>query len=128
VLAERAVVGNGLEEDTQFGPIQNKLQYEKVKSYLDDARAHGRIIAGGEVCQRANDSEYGLGATIWSSNPERAFEVACRIESGTVWVNRHMDLPVDIPFAGAKQSGLGVEGGQEGLQELTQLRVINMAR
>jgi acyl-CoA reductase-like NAD-dependent aldehyde dehydrogenase len=171
VLAQSAVVGNGLHEGTQLGPIQNKLQYEKLKSYLEDARLHGGIVAGGEVpkgrgyfirpaivrdipdsaplvreeqfgpilpvlrycdledaIRRANDSEYGLGATIWSANPERAFEVARQIESGTVWVNKHLDLPIDVPFAGAKQSGLGAEAGQEGLEEFTQLRVINVAK
>jgi acyl-CoA reductase-like NAD-dependent aldehyde dehydrogenase len=170
-LAEKAIVGNGLEEGTEFGPIQNKTQYEKVKGYLDDARRNGTIVAGGEVPKgrgyfvrptivrdiadsaalvreeqfgpilpvmrysslddaiaRANDSEYGLGATIWSSNLQRAYEVASRIDSGTVWVNKHLDLPPDIPFAGAKQSGLGVEMGQEGLEEFTQQRVINMAK
>ena len=59
---------------------------------------------------------------------DRAFEVASRIESGTVWVNKHLDLPPDIPFGGAKQSGLGIENGQEGLEEFTQARVVNMAK
>ena len=170
-LAEKAIVGNGLEEGTEFGPIQNKAQYEKVKGYLEDARRNGKIVAGGDAPKgrgyfvrptivrdipdsaalvreeqfgpilpvmrysnlddaiaRANDSEYGLGATIWSSNLQRAYEVASRIESGTVWVNKHLDLPPDIPFAGAKQSGLGIEMGQEGLEEFTQQRVINMAK
>jgi acyl-CoA reductase-like NAD-dependent aldehyde dehydrogenase len=170
-LAERAIVGDGLEEGTEFGPIQNRMQYEKVKGYLEDARRNGKIVAGGEVSSsrgyfvrptivrdipddaalvreeqfgpilpvlsyaslddaiaRANDTEYGLGATIWSSNTQRAYEVASRIESGTVWVNKHLDLPPDIPFAGAKQSGLGIEMGQEGLEEFTQQRVINIAK
>ncbi|HXR93258.1 MAG TPA: aldehyde dehydrogenase family protein [Steroidobacteraceae bacterium] len=170
-LAERAIVGNGLEEGTELGPIQNKMQYEKVKGYLEDARRHGKIVAGGEVSKgrgyfvrptivrdipddaalvreeqfgpilpvlrysslddaiaRANDTEYGLGATVWSSNEQRAYEVASRIESGTVWINKHLDLPPDIPFAGAKQSGLGIEMGQEGLEEFTQQRVINIAK
>ncbi len=170
-LADRAIVGNGLEEGTEFGPIQNKAQYEKVKGYLDDARRNGKIVAGGDVPKgrgyfirptivrdipdsaalvreeqfgpilpvlrysnlddaiaRTNDSEYGLGATVWSSNLQRAYEVASRIDSGTVWVNKHLDLPPDIPFAGAKQSGLGIEMGQQGLEEFTQQRVINMAK
>jgi acyl-CoA reductase-like NAD-dependent aldehyde dehydrogenase len=170
-LAERAIVGNGLEEGTEFGPIQNKMQFEKVKGYLEDARRNGKIVAGGEVAKgrgyfvrptivrdipdgsalvreeqfgpilpvlrysnlddaiaRANDTEYGLGASVWSANEQRAYEVASRIEAGTVWVNKHLDLPPDIPFAGAKQSGLGIEMGQEGLEEFTQQRVINIAK
>ncbi len=43
-------------------------------------------------------------------------------------MNKHLDLPNDIPFGGAKQSGLGVEYGQEGLEEFTQAKTVNMAK
>ncbi len=168
-LADAARLGDGLEPGTQFGPLQNKAQFEKVKGFIEDARAHGKIIAGGTIekdrgyfvrptivrdipddsrlvreeqfgpvlpvlryrdigdaIARANASEYGLGATIWSSNQARAFEVALKIDSGTVWINKHLDLPPDVPFGGAKNSGLGREMGQEGLEEFTQAKVINM--
>jgi acyl-CoA reductase-like NAD-dependent aldehyde dehydrogenase len=169
-LAREALVDDGFTPGVQIGPIQNKAQYEKVKEFLDDAHAHGKVIAGGKALDRegyfipptivrdipensrlvreeqfgpvlpviayddldeaialANDSEYGLGGTIWSSNPERAFEVALKIDAGTVWVNKHLDLPFDVPFGGAKQSGFGAENGQEGLEEYTQAKIINMA-
>jgi acyl-CoA reductase-like NAD-dependent aldehyde dehydrogenase len=169
-LAEGAVVGNGLEEGTQFGPLQNKAQFEKVQGYIEDARARGKIIAGGkphsgkgyfirptivrdipddsrlvreeqfgpvlpvmrysdinDAVARANSTEYGLGATVWAKDPKRAYEVALKIDSGQVWVNKHLDLPPDVPFGGAKQSGLGAEMGQEGLEEFTQAKIINMA-
>jgi acyl-CoA reductase-like NAD-dependent aldehyde dehydrogenase len=170
-LAKRAVVGDGLEKGTELGPLNNKMQFEKVKGYLEDAREHGKVIAGGapldrpgyfipptivrdipddarlvreeqfgpvlpvlrysdldDAIARANDTEYGLGATVWSSSTERAYQVALRINSGTVWVNKHMDLPHDIPFGGAKQSGLGTEMGQEGLEEFTQAKIVNIAK
>ena len=170
-LAKKAVVGNGLEAATEFGPLQNKVQFEKVKEFLEDARTHGKVIAGGsaldrdgyfiaptivrdipdnarlvqeeqfgpvlpvlkysdldDAIARANGSEYGLGGTVWGTDTTRAFEVAQRIASGTVWVNKHLELPPDIPFAGAKQSGFGTEMGQEGLEEFTQLRIINIAK
>jgi len=170
-LADRAIVGNGLEEGTEFGPIQNKMQYDKVRNYLEDARRNGRIVAGGQehkgkgyfvrptivrdigddaavvkeeqfgpilpvlkykdvedAIARTNNSEYGLGATVWGNDLDRAYQVASRIESGTVWVNKHLDLPPDIPFAGAKQSGLGIEMGQEGLEEFTQQRIVNISK
>jgi acyl-CoA reductase-like NAD-dependent aldehyde dehydrogenase len=101
-----------LVQEEQFGPVLPVLKY----SSLDDAIA------------RANGTEYGLGATVWGSDPKRAYEVAQRIASGTVWVNKHLDLPPDIPFGGAKQSGFGTEMGQEGLEEFTQARIINMAK
>ena len=54
----------------------------------------------------------------------RGFEVAARLEVGTAWVNNHIDVRPDIPFGGAKQSGVGVELGQDGLEEYTQATVI----
>ncbi|HVJ42393.1 MAG TPA: aldehyde dehydrogenase family protein [Dongiaceae bacterium] len=101
-----------LVQEEQFGPILPVLRYHD----LDDAIA------------RANDTQYGLGGTVWSSDADRGFEVARRIDSGTVWVNQHLDIRPDTPFAGAKQSGLGIEMGQEGLEEFTQLKVINLAK
>jgi acyl-CoA reductase-like NAD-dependent aldehyde dehydrogenase len=101
-----------LVREEQFGPVTPVMKY----SNLEDAIA------------RANGTEYGLGGTVWGANLEQAYEVAARIESGTVWVNKHLDLPPDVPFAGAKQSGLGTEMGHEGLEEFTQARVINLAK
>jgi acyl-CoA reductase-like NAD-dependent aldehyde dehydrogenase len=69
-----------------------------------------------------------LGGTVWGRDLKRAYDVAARMGSGTVWINKHLDLPPDIPFSGAKQSGLGTEMGQEGLEEFTQSRVINLAK
>jgi acyl-CoA reductase-like NAD-dependent aldehyde dehydrogenase len=51
-----------------------------------------------------------------------------RIESGTVWINTHLDVSPVIPYAGAKQSGFGVEFSVEGLHEFTQIKVVNQAR
>ena len=55
-----------------------------------------------DVAARANDTDFGLGGSVWSSDPERAFRVADRINSGMVWVNKHLDVGPDTPFAGAK--------------------------
>lgn len=52
-LAEAAIVGDGLEQGTQIGPIQNASQYEKVKGFLEAARSEGRIVAGGQAMERA---------------------------------------------------------------------------
>jgi acyl-CoA reductase-like NAD-dependent aldehyde dehydrogenase len=61
-------------------------------------------------------------------DPDRAFAVASQINSGTVWINRHLNLQPDIPFRGDKQSGIGTELGHAGLEEYTQPRIINMAK
>jgi acyl-CoA reductase-like NAD-dependent aldehyde dehydrogenase len=72
-----------------------------------------------EVVARANDSSYGLGASIWSRNEALAQEIAARLECGTVWINEiHYTMP-NAALAGHKQSGLGVENGLDGLLEYT---------
>ena len=101
-----------LVREEQFGPVLPVLRY----SDIDDAIA------------RANDTDFGLGGSVWSSDRERAFKVATRVNAGMVWVNQHFDVGLDTPFAGAKQSGIGAELGREGLEEFTQATIINMAK
>lgn len=101
-----------LVREEQFGPVIPVLAYTS----LDD------------LVMRANDSEFGLGGSIWTSDPEQAVELAMRLDTGTVWINKHLDLRFDVPFGGAKQSGIGREQGEEGLQEFTQARIVNLAR
>jgi acyl-CoA reductase-like NAD-dependent aldehyde dehydrogenase len=170
-LAQACPVGDGQDPAVQFGPVQNSAQYQKVLGFLDDARTHGRIIAGGEartgkgyfvpltvVCDiaegtaivdeepfgpilpiirysnvddavaRANQSPYGLGASVWSSDVAVATEVARRLDAGSVWVNQHCALDPSVPFPAHKQSGVGVESGREGLLAYTALQVVNIAK
>ena len=167
-LAREAVVDDGAKQGTQVGPIQNKMQFDKVKALLDDAKERGTVLAGGEpldrpgyfipptivrdlddsaplvreeqfgpvlpvlkyddiddVIARANDSEFGLGGTVWGKDLKRATDVAKRIDSGTVWVNQYLAIDPNIPFRGSKQSGLGGELGEAGLNEYTQPHIIN---
>jgi len=95
--------------EEQFGPVVPILGYDDLEA----------------VIARVNNSEFGLGGAIWTSDPERGISVASRIESGTVWVNTNIALPLDVPFGGAKQSGLGQQGGIEGMKEFTQVRIVN---
>ena len=81
-----------------------------------------------DAIKRANDTQYGLGGTVWSKDMNRRSKSPSRSRSGTVWVNKHLDLPADMPFGGAKQSGFGKEMGREGLEEYTQSKIINMAK
>ena len=171
-LADEAVVGDGLEQGTTIGPIQNRMQYDKVLGFIASAREEGgTFLAGGEALegegyfirptivtglshdarlvreeqfgpvlpilpydsideavQWANEMEYGLGGIVWTSDVERGADVASRIETGTIWVNRHLVLPKDVPFGGAKQSGIGVQNGIEGIEDFTQRRVLNIKK
>jgi len=98
-----------LVREEQFGPVLPVLKYRDIE----------------DVIARANDSEYGLGGTVWGRDVARATEVAMRIDSGTVWVNQHLAIDPNIPFRGSKQSGIGGELGQAGLNEYTQAHVVN---
>jgi acyl-CoA reductase-like NAD-dependent aldehyde dehydrogenase len=103
--------GARLVDEEQFGPVLPVIRYTSP----EDAVA------------RANASEYGLGGSIWSSDMARARSYADQMDCGTVWINKHAEMAHDFPFAGAKQSGFGVEMSEHGLNEFTQIRVINAA-
>ena len=170
-IANNTIVGDGLQQGTTLGPLQNKMQYEKVKEILAEAQEAGTVVAGGEVpdapgyfikptivrdiaegtrlvdeeqfgpvlpvikftdekdaLKRANDSEYGLTGSVWSSNIDRAYDLANDLDAGSVAINQHSAIDPTLPFGGSKQSGIGSELGEEGLKEFTQLKIINIAR
>jgi acyl-CoA reductase-like NAD-dependent aldehyde dehydrogenase len=78
--------------------------------------------------RRANDSNNGLGGSVWSSDVKVATELASRLECGTAWVNSHAMIQPDAPFGGVKESGVGVEFGRYGLEEYTSIQTLNIAR
>lgn len=73
-----------------------------------------------EAIQLANDTEYGLSASVWTSNLKRGHYVASKLESGVVWVNCWLVRDLRTPFGGMKQSGVGREGGLEALRFWTE--------
>lgn len=77
-----------------------------------------------EAIALANDTEYGLGATVWSGNPERAERVASRIEAGAVFINDFVRSDPRAPFGGIKGSGFGRELGGLGARELTNAKLV----
>jgi acyl-CoA reductase-like NAD-dependent aldehyde dehydrogenase len=96
-------------DEEQFGPVVPVIAYRDE----DDALA------------RANDTMYGLGGSVWSSDPDRAAELASQLECGTAWVNQHLGLAPYQPFGGVKWSGVGVENGHWGYDEFTDLQVLS---
>lgn len=77
-----------------------------------------------EVVKAANDTSFGLGASVWTKDLSLMHKLAGRIKSGTVWGNCHSMLDVALPFGGYKQSGIGREKGREGVEIFTELKTV----
>ena len=104
--------GCRLVDEEQFGPALPVIAYKDVD----------------EAVERANATNFGLSGSVWSSDPNRAADVAGRLECGTAWVNQHLAVAPNLPFGGAKWSGIGVENGPWGLLGFTEIQVVNVAR
>lgn len=85
--------------EEQFGPVLPVLPYSSLDEAVD----------------AANDTRFGLGGSVWGTDLDRAEAVADRLECGTAWINHHAELSLAQPFAGIKESGVGVAGGPWGL-------------
>lgn len=72
-----------------------------------------------ELVAQANDSAYGLAAGLWTRDYKRAWRVARRLDTGTVWINTYKQFSVSTPFGGTKEAGLGREKGRLGILEYT---------
>jgi aldehyde dehydrogenase (NAD+) len=79
-----------------------------------------------EAIRRANDTTYGLGAAVFTRDLESAHRVAAEIESGMVWINSSQDCDPRIPFGGVKQSGIGRELGEAGLEAYSQIKAVHV--
>ena len=169
-FAKSVPMGNGLEEQSLLGPLQNQGQFEIVDRLVESAKAAGaRVVLGGEpdrdapghfypttiiadidpqhelvleeqfgpvlpiirysdldeAIKLANELEFGLGSSVWTSDREQAMAVASRLQAGTTWINSHGGLHPMVPFGGAKQSGYGREFGVEGLKAVAEPHVIS---
>ncbi|WP_102160241.1 aldehyde dehydrogenase family protein [Zhihengliuella halotolerans] len=100
---------NPLVAEEQFGPALPIIKYSNLDA----------------VIEQANALDVGLGGSVWSADRDRAIEIASRIQSGTVWINKHGAVDPRMPFGGMKQSGFGLEFGVEGLKHLGAPQVIN---
>ncbi|MDX0773738.1 betaine-aldehyde dehydrogenase [Sinorhizobium medicae] len=91
-----------------FGPVMCVLDFD------DEA----------EVVARANATEFGLSAGVFTADLTRAHRVVDRLEAGTLWINTYNLCPVEIPFGGSKQSGFGRENSAEALKHYTELKTV----
>ena len=172
------VVGHGLSEGVNFGPLATEAQYQNVHKLIDIAKASdaqvvelGRMADGidkndgyymlphvvigashtdqvscceqfgpvipviayddeEQVIEWANDSEYGLGSSVWTSNSERGMQLASRIEAGSTFINSHAfdSLDLRMPFGGIKHSGIGREFGEAGMSEYVEEHAIRLLK
>ncbi|MBL1267554.1 aldehyde dehydrogenase family protein [Vreelandella glaciei] len=172
------VVGHGLSDGVNFGPLATEAQYHNVRKLIDTARASdaqvvelGRLADGidkhdgyyvlphivigashtdqvscceqfgpiipiiayddeEQVVEWANDTEYGLGSSIWTSSGERGMLLASRIEAGSTFINSHSfeSLDLRMPFGGIKLSGIGREFGEAGMGEYIEEHAIRLLK
>jgi aldehyde dehydrogenase (NAD+) len=102
----------------------------KMKIYREEVFGPFCVIASfnteDEAISMANDTTYGLGAAIFSENIKLCHRAAARIESGTVWINSSQDSNHQVPFGGVKQSGIGRELGEAGLEAYTYTKAVHV--
>ena len=94
--------------DEIFGPVMSVLTFEAEE----------------EVVARANDTPYGLSAGVFTRDLARAHRVIARLQAGTCWINNYNVTPIEMPFGGVKQSGIGRENGTAAIQHYTQLKSV----
>jgi betaine-aldehyde dehydrogenase len=170
-LAERmqgAIIGDPMDETTNFGPMINARQLEITEKYIAAGQAEGaRLICGGkrldrpgnyitpavfadvtdemtiareevfgplmsvldftdedEVIARANDTEFGLAAGVFTRDLTRGHRVVGKLEAGSTWINQYNLTPVETPFGGSKMSGVGRENGQVAINHWSELKTV----
>jgi betaine-aldehyde dehydrogenase len=94
-----------------FGPVMSVLEFEHED----------------EVIARANATEFGLAAGVFTNDLTRGHRVIARLQAGTCWINHYNITPIELPFGGVKQSGLGRENSRAALEHYTQLKSVYVA-
>ena len=95
-----------------FGPVMSVLDFEDED----------------EVIARANATEFGLSAGVFTNDLNRAHRVIAKLEAGTCWINHYNVTPIELPFGGVKLSGLGRENGRAAMEHYTQLKSVYVAK
>jgi len=94
-----------------FGPVMSVLEFDNEE----------------EVVARANATEFGLSAAVFTNDLTRGHRVIARLQAGTCWINHYNVTPIELPFGGVKMSGLGRENGRAALEHYTQLKSVYVA-
>ncbi|MEN8892231.1 betaine-aldehyde dehydrogenase [Planktotalea arctica] len=165
---QTVVMGDPLDEATNFGPMVSERQMNIVQGYIEKGQAEGaRLVCGGkrvgtegfyleptvfaevtdtmtiareeifgpvmsvfdfdteeEVITRANDTEFGLSAGVFTADLTRGHRVIAQMEAGSCFINSYNDAPVEAPFGGSKQSGVGRENSKAAINHYSQLKSV----
>ena len=97
--------------DEIFGPVMSVVKFTETE----------------EVIARANATDYGLAAAVWTRDIGKAHAIANRVRAGTVWVNCYDVFDAAAPFGGFKRSGIGRELGEKALDNYTELKTVTVA-
>ena len=101
----------GIVREEIFGPVMSIMEF-------DDEH---------EVIERANATEFGLAAGVFTNDLTRAHRVIAQLQAGTCWINHYNVTPIELPFGGVKMSGLGRENGRAAIEHYTQLKSVYVA-
>ena len=168
---EGAVMGDPMDEATNFGPMVSADQMNLVLGYINKGTEEGaKLVAGGkmadrsgffveptvfadvtdnmtiareeifgpvmavfdfeteeEVMARANDTEFGLAAGVFTNDLTRAHRVVAAFEAGTCYINTYNLAPVEAPFGGSKASGVGRENSKEAINHYSEVKTVYVA-
>ena len=102
--------GMKIAKEEIFGPVMSIMKFKGIE----------------EVVERANRTEYGLAAAVWTRDISKAYAIANSVRAGTVWVNCYDVFDAAAPFGGFKQSGMGRELGEYGLQQYTEVKTVTV--
>ncbi|MGB7444551.1 MAG: aldehyde dehydrogenase family protein [Coleofasciculaceae cyanobacterium] len=102
--------GMKIAQEEIFGPVMSIIKFKDID----------------EVVQRANNTIYGLAAAVWTKDITKAHAIANSVRAGTVWVNGYDVFDAAAPFGGFKQSGMGRELGEYGLQQYTEVKTVTV--
>ena len=102
--------GMRIADEEIFGPVMSIIKFKDVN----------------DVIERANRNVYGLAAAVWTRDIGKAYAIANNVRAGTVWVNCYDVFSAAAPFGGFKQSGIGRELGEYGLQQYTEVKTVTV--
>lgn len=166
-----AVIGDPMDEATNFGPLVSQRQIEIVQGFIEKGQAEGaRLVTGGkrlarqgfyleptvfadvtddmtiardeifgpvlsvlsfdtedEVLERANATQFGLAAGVFTRDLARAHRMVAGFEAGTCYINTYNLAPVEMPFGGSKLSGVGRENSKAAIEHYSQLKSVYVA-